>query len=311
MTTPPGDDAGRGFDDGQGAPDRDKLAANVASAKIIGKLAAEAAIAKGIKAVVFDRGGARYHWSEGQGQGWQAGAGARQTGDAGRGRARSRLEILNNGDQKYCGRNHQTNRDRRTARQRAADAAVAANPCPMRRSLTSRDGVPGVDREGRVHQPFREGRQGRTPIQFQRAGGRGRQEGKRRGRDSARPGKSRTRSVAAANWPAIKWCPCRSKDATIPHEVYCAYGGAKVLLRPPRREPASLPARPCARFWNPPDVKDVLSKSLGSKNAANVVKATLKALLSLRLREDIYQGRGLQIKKVETPQAPEAAPATA
>jgi large subunit ribosomal protein L18 len=49
-------------------PDRDKLAANVASAKTVGKLAAEAAIAKGIKEVVFDRGGARYHWSEGKGK---------------------------------------------------------------------------------------------------------------------------------------------------------------------------------------------------------------------------------------------------
>jgi small subunit ribosomal protein S5 len=56
-------------------------------------------------------------------------------------------------------------------------------------------------------------------------------------------------------------------------------------------------------------VKDVLTKSLGSKNAANVVKATLEALLSLRLREDIYRGRGLEIKKVETPKAPEAVPA--
>src|SRR5882672_3552573 len=37
-------------------PDREKLAANVESAKIVGKLAAETAIAKGIKAVVFDRG---------------------------------------------------------------------------------------------------------------------------------------------------------------------------------------------------------------------------------------------------------------
>jgi large subunit ribosomal protein L18 len=44
-------------------PDRDKLAANVASATILGKLAAEAAMAKGIKTVVFDRGGARYHQS--------------------------------------------------------------------------------------------------------------------------------------------------------------------------------------------------------------------------------------------------------
>lgn len=49
-------------------PDRDKLAANVAGAKVIGKLAAEAALAKGIKSVVFDRGGARYHRSEGKGK---------------------------------------------------------------------------------------------------------------------------------------------------------------------------------------------------------------------------------------------------
>jgi large subunit ribosomal protein L18 len=42
-------------------PDRQKLAANAASAKTIGKLAAEAALAKGIKQVIFDRGGARYH----------------------------------------------------------------------------------------------------------------------------------------------------------------------------------------------------------------------------------------------------------
>jgi large subunit ribosomal protein L18 len=45
-------------------PDRDRLAANVAGARVIGKLAAEAALAKGIKTVVFDRGGARYHWSQ-------------------------------------------------------------------------------------------------------------------------------------------------------------------------------------------------------------------------------------------------------
>lgn len=45
-------------------PDRDKLAANVSGAKVMGKLAAEAALAKGIKQVVFDRAGARYHWSE-------------------------------------------------------------------------------------------------------------------------------------------------------------------------------------------------------------------------------------------------------
>ena len=43
-----------------------------------------------------------------------------------------------------------------------------------------------------------------------------------------------------------------------------------------------------------------------SVTAANVVKATLNALLSLRTREQIYTARGLQIKKVATPKAPEA-----
>ena len=42
-------------------PDREKLAANVGSAKTIGTKAAEAAKSKGIKQVVFDRGTARYH----------------------------------------------------------------------------------------------------------------------------------------------------------------------------------------------------------------------------------------------------------
>src|SRR5438552_3325702 len=42
-------------------PDREKLAANAASAKVLGTLAAQAALGKGIKQVVFDRGGSRYH----------------------------------------------------------------------------------------------------------------------------------------------------------------------------------------------------------------------------------------------------------
>jgi large subunit ribosomal protein L18 len=42
-------------------PDRDKLAANVLSAKSFGALAAQAALGKGVKHVIFDRGGSRYH----------------------------------------------------------------------------------------------------------------------------------------------------------------------------------------------------------------------------------------------------------
>src|SRR5262245_12206410 len=42
-------------------PEREKLAANAASAKVVGALAAQAALGKGIKQVIFDRGGSRYH----------------------------------------------------------------------------------------------------------------------------------------------------------------------------------------------------------------------------------------------------------
>ena len=79
------------------------------------------------------------------------------------------------------------------------------------------------------------------------------------------------------------------KDATIPHEVFSHYGGAKVLLRPASPGTGIIAGKTVRAVLESAGVKDILSKSLGSKNAANVVKATLKALLSLRLREDIYQ----------------------
>lgn len=101
------------------------------------------------------------------------------------------------------------------------------------------------------------------------------------------------------------------KDATLPHEVFSHYCGAKVLLRPASPGTGIIAGKTVRAVLESAGVKDVLSKSLGSKNAANVVKATLQALLSLRLREDIYRGRGLQIKKVESLKPPEALPAEA
>jgi small subunit ribosomal protein S5 len=98
------------------------------------------------------------------------------------------------------------------------------------------------------------------------------------------------------------------KDATIPHEVFSHYCGAKVLLRPASPGTGIIAGKTVRAVLESAGVKDVLSKSLGSKNAANVVKATLTALLSLRLREDIYRGRGIEIKKVAAPKPPTAMP---
>jgi small subunit ribosomal protein S5 len=96
------------------------------------------------------------------------------------------------------------------------------------------------------------------------------------------------------------------KGVTIPHEVYATYGGAKILLRPASPGTGIIAGKTVRSVLESAGIKDILTKSLGSKNAANVVKATLSGLLSLRTREQIYQARGLAIKKVEAPKAPEA-----
>jgi small subunit ribosomal protein S5 len=96
------------------------------------------------------------------------------------------------------------------------------------------------------------------------------------------------------------------KDVTIPHEVYSCYGGAKILLRPASPGTGIIAGKTVRSVLESAGIKDILTKSLGSKNAANVVKATLNGLLSLRTREQIYTSRGLEIKKVSTPKAPEA-----
>jgi len=94
------------------------------------------------------------------------------------------------------------------------------------------------------------------------------------------------------------------REGTIPHEVFSHYCGAKVLLRPASKGTGIIAGKTVRAVLESAGVKDVLSKSLGSKNAANVVKATLQALLTLRLREDIYRSRGLEIRSVPAPKPP-------
>ena len=93
------------------------------------------------------------------------------------------------------------------------------------------------------------------------------------------------------------------KEATIPHEVISAFDGARVLLRPASPGTGVIAGKTVRAVLESAGVKDVLSKSLGSKNAANVAKATLGALKQLRLRNDIYRGRGLEIRTKDAPTA--------
>jgi len=90
---------------------------------------------------------------------------------------------------------------------------------------------------------------------------------------------------------------------TIPHEVLYTYDGAKVLLRPASEGTGIIAGKTVRAVVEAAGIKDLLSKSLGSKNPANVAKATFMALKSLRLRDEIYKQRGLEVRR---PSAPEA-----
>lgn len=87
---------------------------------------------------------------------------------------------------------------------------------------------------------------------------------------------------------------------TIPHDVDYSFGGARVLLRPASPGTGIIAGKTVRAVLESTGIKDVLSKSLGSNNAANVAKATLGALRQLRLREEIFKGRGISFQTSAT-----------
>src|SRR5439155_17773934 len=97
-------------------------------------------------------------------------------------------------------------------------------------------------------------------------------------------------------------------DSTHPHEVQTRYSGAQILLPPASPGTGIIARKTVPAVLESAGIRDVLSKSLGSKNPANVVKATLAGLKQLRLREQIYRSRGLEVRRPQKPPAP--APAT-
>ena len=85
---------------------------------------------------------------------------------------------------------------------------------------------------------------------------------------------------------------------SIPHEQKGKYGGARVLLIPAATGTGVIAGGAIRAVLEAVGVHDVLSKSQGSSNPHNVVKATFDALLNLRDAYTIAKQRGISVHKV-------------
>ena len=85
---------------------------------------------------------------------------------------------------------------------------------------------------------------------------------------------------------------------TVPHEQKGKHGGARVYLKPASEGTGVIAGGAVRAVLETLGVQDVLSKSQGSSNPHNVVKATFDALLRLRNANTVAEERGISLEKV-------------
>jgi len=89
-----------------------------------------------------------------------------------------------------------------------------------------------------------------------------------------------------------------TEDGTLPHEALGSYGAGKVLLRPAAPGTGLIAGGPVRALLELAGVKNVLSKSLGSSNAMNMVKAAAQGLKSLSSPYDTARRRDTSIARI-------------